>query len=73
MKQMRFIFLIFITFFYYSNAYAYIGPGMGLGAIITILGTIGVLILSIFAIIYYPLKKLFKKFQNKKKNINQKK
>ena len=73
MKQMRFIFLIFITFFYSSNAYAYIGPGMGLGAIITILGTIGVLILSIFAIIYYPLKKFFKKFQNKKKNINQKK
>ena len=73
MKIIKFNFLIFISFFYFSNAYAYIGPGMGLGAIITILGTIGVLILSIFAIIYYPLKKFFKKFQNKKKNTNQKK
>lgn len=63
-------FIVFITFFLVifinTTANAYIGPGMGLGAIITILGIIGAIILSIVAIIYYPIKRLIIKIKNKK-------
>lgn len=57
-----------ITLFLGTPAYAYIGPGMGLGAIITILGIVGAVLLSIAAVIYYPIKRLIVKIQNKKKN-----
>jgi len=39
---------------------AYVGPGMGIGTIISILGAIGAILLAIFGIIYYPLKRFIK-------------
>tara|TARA_B100001063_G_C16353158_1_gene352354 strand:+ start:115 stop:339 length:225 start_codon:yes stop_codon:yes gene_type:complete len=63
-----FITLASILLFFGTSAYAYIGPGMGLGAIVTILGIVGAVLLSIAAIIYYPIKRLIIKIQNKKKN-----
>ncbi len=43
------------------NAYAYIGPGLGGGTIGAILGVIGSVFLAIFAVVYYPIKRLLKK------------
>ena len=62
-----FLIIFFGVIFINTKANAYIGPGMGLGAIITILGIIGAVILSIVAIIYYPIKRLIIKIKNKKK------
>jgi len=45
-------------------AYAYVGPGLGAGTIGVVLGIIGSLFIALFAIIWYPLKRLLKK--NKK-------
>ena len=42
-------------------AYAYIGPGLGVGVIATVLGILGSIILAVFAVVWYPLKRLFKK------------
>ena len=42
-------------------ANAYIGPGLGAGAIGAVLGVIGAVLLGIFAIVYYPLKRLLQK------------
>jgi len=42
------------------NAHAYIGPGMGVGTIATILGVIGAIFLGLFAVIYYPIKRAIK-------------
>ena len=38
-------------------AMAYIGPGVGLGAIGAILGVIGAVFLAIFAVVWYPIKR----------------
>tara|TARA_Y100001935_G_scaffold254466_2_gene263621 strand:- start:262 stop:399 length:138 start_codon:yes stop_codon:yes gene_type:complete len=38
---------------------------MGAGLIITILSIIGSIILGFFGILYYPIKRFFKKYKNK--------
>ena len=56
-----------------NMAFAYIGPGLGLGAIGIMLGVIGSIIIALFALLYYPIKKLFIKLKKKKeinKNLN---
>lgn len=49
-----------------TYAYAYVGPGLGAGTIGVVLGIIGSIFIALFAIIWYPLKRLFKK--NRKLN-----
>jgi hypothetical protein len=44
-----------------TEAQAYIGPGLGAGAIGAVLGVIGSIFLLIFAVIYYPIKRMLKK------------
>ena len=45
-------------------AYAYIGPGMGGGLIAAVLGVIGAVLLALFGVLYYPIKRMLK---NRKK------
>ncbi len=42
-------------------AMAYIGPGIGVGMIATVLGILTAIGLAIFAVFWYPLKRLYKK------------
>lgn len=44
-----------------AQALAYIGPGLGAGAIGAVLGVLGSIFLGLFAIIWYPIKRLMKK------------
>ena len=46
-------------------SFAYMGPGMGGGLITAILGIISAILIAIFGILYYPIKRILKK---KKKN-----
>jgi len=48
------------------NAFAYIGPGMGLGAIGVVVGILLSIILVLVAILWYPFKNLLKKMKGKK-------
>lgn len=48
-------------------AHAYIGPGLGAGAIAAVLGVIGSIFVALFAIIYYPVKRVIKRRQQAKK------
>lgn len=45
---------------------AYIGPGMGGGAIVAVIGFFAAFFLAIFGIIYYPIKRAIKNKKNKK-------
>lgn len=45
------------------EAQAYIGPGLGLGTVGAILGLLMSIIVAIFAIIWYPIKRLLKKIR----------
>ena len=44
-----------------DSAQAYIGPGLGAGAIGAILGVLAAVGLAIFAIFWYPIKRMLKK------------
>ena len=55
-----FIVLILIN----SPAFSYIGPGMGSGVIAAIFGIIGAILLALFGVLYYPIKRALK---NRKK------
>jgi len=48
----------------------YIGPGLGGGVITAVLGFFTSIFLALFAIIWYPVKRLIKKFKGKKTDGN---
>jgi biopolymer transport protein ExbB/TolQ len=48
-------------------AMAYIGPGIGVGMIATVLGILTAIALAIFAVFWYPLKRLYKKMSASQK------
>lgn len=44
-----------------GSVQAYVGPGLGAGALALVLGVIGSVLLAVFAILWYPLKRVLKK------------
>ncbi|MFC1843333.1 hypothetical protein ACFLZ5_00905 [Thermodesulfobacteriota bacterium] len=58
------ILLILLIVLLPVSANAYIGPGMGAGALATVFGVITSLFLAIVAVIYYPIKRLIKKHKS---------
>jgi len=50
--------------------FAYIGPGLGAGAIAAALGLIGSFVLAIFAVLFYPIKRLIQKFKKNSSEIS---
>ncbi|MEM9169791.1 MAG: hypothetical protein AAGC56_09060 [Pseudomonadota bacterium] len=51
-----------------TPAAAYTGPGLGLGVVATVLGVVGSFFLAIFAVLYYPFKRMMKKRAKAKAN-----
>lgn len=45
---------------------AYVGPGLGAGAIGVFLGVIGSILIALFAFLWYPLKRLLRKVKQAK-------
>ena len=52
-------------------SYAYIGPGMGGGAIAAILGFFAAILLGLWGILYYPIKRAIKNRKEKKISSNE--
>ena len=61
---MKKINLVIVLLSISSSVFAYIGPGMGGGLIAAVLGVIGAILLALFGILYYPIKRMLK---NRKK------
>ena len=58
--------LIFFLFFcFISPSYAYLGPGFGGGMIAATIGIVVAIFAALFGLIWFPLKRLFKKKKNK--------
>ena len=53
-------------FFYSSNAFAYVGPGLGVGVVASVLGIFVALVMLLIAVIWYPIKKIIRKIRAKK-------
>lgn len=63
--------ILFFLFLIFSlPSYAYIGPGMAGGVIITTLGIIVAIFAAIFGVLYFPIKRYIK---NRKNKINEQK
>ena len=58
--------LIFILFFP-SVTLAYLGPAIGGGIISATVGIVIAILAAIFGILWFPIKRFFKKKKNKKK------
>ena len=48
---------------------AYIGPGMGGGVIAAIIGFLAAILLGLWGILYYPIKRALKNRKDKKKSL----
>ncbi|SHK73631.1 hypothetical protein SAMN02745216_03994 [Desulfatibacillum alkenivorans DSM 16219] len=66
MRKLPLFFLVLFFLLASTNAYAYVGPGLGLGAIGTILGVLASILLALFAVLWYPIKRLVRKIKRKK-------
>lgn len=64
----RFSISIFLFLYISTPVYAYLGPGVGGGVIVATLGIIVAIFAAIFALIWFPLKRLFNKDKKKAKN-----
>ena len=58
MKQLSFAALLVL---FSAPAMAYVGPGLGLGVIGTIFGVLAAIVLALFGLFWYPLKRAFSK------------
>ena len=61
-KSILFLSLFLISF----PTYAYIGPGMGGGAIAAIIGFFAAILLGLWGVLYYPIKRALKNKKDKK-------
>ncbi|WP_207787957.1 hypothetical protein [Candidatus Thiosymbion oneisti] len=44
----------------------YVGPGLGVGALALILGILGSVLLALFTIFWYPLKRMLQRWKQKR-------
>ena len=58
--------LIISLFLISMPSYAYLGPGMGGGVIAAIVGFFAAILLGLWGILYYPIKRALKKRKDKK-------
>lgn len=47
-------------------ALAYIGPGLGSGAVVAVLGTLAGLLMLVVGVVWYPIKRLIRRIKSKK-------
>ena len=48
------------------SASAYMGPTLGLGVVGTVIAVVGVLLLSLFAFVFVPIRRMLKKTKQKR-------
>ena len=62
--------VLFLSLFLISlPSYAYIGPGMGGGVIAAIIGFFAAILLGLWGILYYPIKRALKNRKDKKMSL----
>ena len=64
-KSVLFLSLFLISF----PSYAYVGPGMGGGVIAAIIGFFAAILLGLWGILYYPIKRALKNRKDKEMSL----
>lgn len=65
---MRFIAAIVaaISMAYSIDASAYLGPGLGVGALAAVLGVAGGILMLIVGVVWYPIKRVMRRLRERK-------
>lgn len=63
MQLIRKIFLTILFILTPAYAMAYVGPGLGAGTVGVVLGILGSIFIALFALLWYPFKRLLKKIK----------
>ena len=63
--MLKLIFCLFVFCLIATSSFAYIGPGVGIGAIAATLGVIVAIFAALFGLIWFPVKRLLKKRKEK--------
>jgi hypothetical protein len=58
--------LISLLIIYPSIASAYIGPGLGAGALASVVGILAGFLMLVVGVVWYPIKRVIKYFKGKK-------
>lgn len=61
------IFLLLYFLLYTPNAFAYIGPGLASGTVVSVLGILAGILMLIVGMVWYPIKRLYIRFIKKNK------
>jgi len=55
-----------------ATAFAYLGPGLGLGAVGTVIGILAAVVLLTVGLVWYPVKRMLKKMSKSVKSAEDK-
>jgi hypothetical protein len=55
-----------ISMAYSIDAFAYLGPGLGVGALAAVLGVAGGILMLIVGVVWYPIKRVIRRFRERK-------
>ncbi len=61
-----------IVFMSPATAFAYLGPGLGLGAVGTVIGILAAVVLLTVGLVWYPVKRMLKKMSKSVKSAEDK-
>ena len=67
---MKHVSIVALLVLFSAPAMAYVGPGLGMGVIGTIFGVLAAIVLALFGLFWYPLKRAFSR-KKAGANINQ--
>ncbi len=70
--MLKLISIIIIFTLISGTSQAYLGPGMGGGILIATFGIVIAILAAIFGLVWFPIKRLFKKNKEKKERQNNK-
>lgn len=63
---MQLVMVFLAAFLIAGAAQAYVGPGLGAGTLGVILGFLASIVLAVFALLWYPIKRMLKKKKSAK-------
>lgn len=55
------VIVLMVLCLFAEPALAYVGPGLGAGTVGVVLGILGAILLGLFAVLYYPIKRVLKR------------